>query len=106
MRDPKILTDTLSLCSTLMGGILEASEEFPEQWAFGKLEVEVFKVLMKVGAFLLAQICGARTGYQGKSVPGNRDVGKGTHWLKAKGLRKRWVTCLWISSTSRPNGSA
>jgi hypothetical protein len=30
MRDPKILEDTLSLCRSLMVGILETSEEFPE----------------------------------------------------------------------------
>lgn len=95
MRDPKILEETLSLCRSLMGGILEASGEFPEPWAFGKLEVEIWKVLMKVGAFLLARICGARTGDQGKSVPGHRDVGKGTHRLKSKGLRKRWVTSVF-----------
>lgn len=95
MRDPKILEDTLSLCNSLMGGILEANEEFPEQWTFGKLEVELWKVLMKVGAFLLAQISGSRTGDEGKSIPGHRDVGKGKHRLKSKGLRKRWVTCLF-----------
>jgi hypothetical protein len=95
MRDPKILEETLSLCSSLMGRILETTAQFPEQWAFGTLEVEIFKVLMQVGAFLLARICGARTGDLGKSVAGHRDVGQGTHRLKSKGLRRRWVTSVF-----------
>jgi hypothetical protein len=95
MRDPKILADTLSLLNSLMGDILEASEESPSAWGFGKLEVEIWTALMKVGAFVLAQICGARTGDQGKSVPGHRDIGQGTHRLKFKGLKKRWVTSVF-----------
>lgn len=95
MRDPKILADTLSLCSSLMGGILEASEEFPEQWTCGKFEVEIWKVLMQLGAFLLARVLGTRMGYQGTSVPGHSDVGKGAHRLKYKGRKKRWITTVF-----------
>jgi hypothetical protein len=95
MRDPKILEDTLSLCGSLLGKILQSSEQFPEQWTCGKLEVELWQALMQIGAFLLARIFGARTGYQGKSVPGHSDVGNGTHRLKYKQRKKRWLTTLF-----------
>ena len=69
MRDPKILEESLSLCTLHLGGILEAALEFPEPWADWKLEVELWKALVKIGAFLLAEICRVQTGDQSRSVP-------------------------------------
>lgn len=95
MQDPKILDETLSLCRSVLEDLLTRAEKSEEPYTALRLETELFRALMTIGAFLLARLFGARTGYQGKSVPGHRDVGKGTHRLKYKGRKKRWVVTIF-----------
>lgn len=95
MRDPKILEETLALCRSVLEDFLTRSEKSEEPYTALRLETELFGALMTIGAFLLSRLFGARSGYQGKSVPGHRDVGKGTHRLKYKGRKKRWVLTIF-----------
>lgn len=95
MRDPKILEDTVAAFTQAVTTLIESSEAAKEPTTFGLMEGAIFKALMAIGALLLARLCGAQTGYQGKSVVGHRDVGRGKHRLKYKGKKRRWVVTIF-----------
>lgn len=95
MRDPKILTDTVAAFTEALTALVDSGEADSSPMSFGELEAAIFKMLMGIGAFLLARLCGASTGYQGKSIAGHRDVGSGKHRLKYKELKRRWVVTIF-----------
>lgn len=95
MRDPKILEETVALCRSVLEDLFTGFEKAEEPYTALKIEVETFKALMAIGAFIVARLFGARSGYQGKSIAGHRDVAQGKHRLKYKGRKKRWVVTIF-----------